>query len=192
MHNLQTNLKVFLKSYKINLLFIYMNVLKAIRTKREVRNYLHKEVPLENILKILEAGRLAQSSKNTQPWHFIVIRNKEKLKKISETTPTGKHIANASFAIALFMENAKLPEIDGTRAMQNMMLAAWELGIGSCWVANFNEKEVKKILKVPESLKLITVVPFGYPADKPKGKKIRKSLEEITHWEYFGSKLIHF
>jgi len=149
---------------------------------------MNKEVNLEIILKILEAGRLSPSSKNSQPWHFIVITDKNNLKKISETTPTGSFIANASFAIALFMENAKLPEIDGARAMQNMMLAAWCLGIGSCWVANFDEDKVKEILKVPRNLKLITVVPFGYPADKPKGKKIRKSLKEIVHWEYFGNK----
>ncbi len=92
-------------------------------------------------------------------------------------------------AIVLLMENAKLPEIDGARAMQNMILAAWEQGVASCWITNFDETQVKRILSAPEHLRLITVVPFGYPKEKRTSrKKIRKPLEEIAHFERFGQK----
>jgi nitroreductase len=166
-----------------------LDTFTAIRTKRELREYEDRTIPHEGLLKILEAGRLAPSSKNSQPWHFIAVRNKEVLKALSRTTPTGAHLAQAPLAIAVFTENAKLPEVDGARAMQNMILAAWELGVASCWITNFDEAEVKRLLAAPEHLRLITVVPFGYPKEKKATrKKIRKRLEEIAHFEKFGQK----
>ena len=165
-----------------------MDTLTCIRKKREVRDYLDKPVPQEALQQILEAGRFAPSSKNSQPWHFIVIRDKESLRKISDLTPTGKHIAHAPFAVAIVMDGAKLPEIDGARAAQNMVLAAWSLGIGSCWVANFYDDGVKDLLGVPQRMKLVSVIPFGYPTEaKTSRKKIRKPMSEMLHYEKFGN-----
>ncbi len=153
----------------------------------KIRDYLDKPIPDESLQRILEAGRLAPSSKNSQPWHFIVIRDKVTLKKISELTPTGEHIAKAPLAIAILMDQAKLPEIDGARAVQNMVLEAWDMGIGSCWVTNFYDDGVKDLLGAPQRMKLVTVMPFGYPIEpKAKGKKNRKPLSEIVHSERFG------
>ncbi len=161
-----------------------MDTFTCIRTRREIRDYLEKPIPDESLSRILEAGRLAPSSKNSQPWHFVVIRDRETLAKISELTPTGEHIAKAPLAIAVLMDGAKLPEIDGTRAIQNMVLAAWDMGIGACWVTNFYEDGVKDLLGAPQRMKLITVMPFGYPTEpKTKRKKVRKPLEEIVHYE---------
>jgi nitroreductase len=163
-----------------------MNTFTCIRTRREIREYLDKPIPEEILQKILEAGRLAPSSKNSQPWLFIVIRNKDTLRKISGLTPTGVHIAKAPLAIAILMDCAKLPEIDGARATQNMVLAAWDLGIGACWVANFYEDGVKDLLGAPQRMKLVTVMPFGYPAEpKTNRKKNRKPLQEMVHYERF-------
>ena len=165
-----------------------MDVLTCIRTRREIRQYLDEPVPQKCVDTILEAGRLAPSSKNSQPWHFIVIRDKETLRKISDLTPTGKHIATAPMAIAIIMEDAKLPEVDGARAGQSMIFAAWSLGIGSCWITNFYDDGVKELLGVPQRMKLITVLPFGYPTEsKAKGKKIRKSINEVVHYERFAN-----
>jgi nitroreductase len=164
-----------------------MDTFTCIRTRRELRDYLDKPIPEECVQQILEAGRLAPSSKNSQPWHFIVVRDKATLRKISDLTPTGKHIADAPLAIAIVMDGAKLPEIDGARATQNMVLAAWSLGIGSCWVTNFYEDGVKDLLDVPQRMKLVTVMPFGYPAEpRTKRKKIRKPISEIVHYEKFA------
>ena len=163
-----------------------MDTLTCIRTRREIREYLDKPIPEEDLEQILDAGRLAPSSKNSQPWHFVVIRDKDTLRKISNLTPTGKHIAEAPFAIAILMDCAKLPEIDGSRATQNMVLAAWSMGIGSCWVTNFYEDGVKELLGAPQRMKLVTVMPFGYPVEpKTNRKKIRKPMSEILHYEKF-------
>ena len=167
-----------------------MDTFTCIRTRRELRDYLDKPIPNETLERILEAGRLAPSSKNSQPWHFIVISDKVMLKKIAELTPTGAHIAKAALAIAILMDAAKLPEIDGARAMQNMVLEAWDMGVGSCWVTNFYDDGVKDLLGVPQRMKLVTVMPFGYPTEpKAKRKKIRKPLSEIVHSERFGQPL---
>jgi nitroreductase len=163
-----------------------VDTLTCIRKRREIREYLDKPVPEECIQEILEAGRLAPSSKNSQPWHFIVIKDKTTLKQISDLTPTGKHIAQAPFAIAIVMDGAKLPEIDGARAGQNMILAAWSLGVGSCWITNFYDDGVKDLLGVPQRMKLVTVLPFGYPKEpRTNRKKVRRPLSEIVHYEKF-------
>jgi nitroreductase len=165
-----------------------LDTFTCIRTRREIRDYLDKPIPDESLQKILEAGQLAPSSKNSQPWHFVIIKSKEALRKISELTPTGAHIAKAPLAIAVLMDGAKLPEIDGARAIQNMVLAAWDLGIGACWITNFYDDAVKDLLGAPQRMKLVSVIPFGYPTEpKTTRKKMRKSLEEIVHYEEFGS-----
>jgi len=164
-----------------------MDTFTCIRTRREIRDYVDRAIPDEALLKILEAGRLAPSSKNSQPWHFVVIKKKETLRKISELAPTGAQIAKAPLAIAVLMDGAKLPEIDGTRAIQSMVLAAWDMGIGSCWITNFYDDAVKDMLGVPQRMRLITVMPFGYPVEpKTTRKKTRKALDEIVHLEKFG------
>ncbi len=166
---------------------VVMDTFTCIRKRREIRDYFDKSIPDESLQQILEAGRLSPSSKNSQPWHFIVIRDRTTLKKISELTPTGAHIARAALAIAILMDAAKLPEIDGARAVQNMVLVGWEMGIGSCWVTNFYEDGVKDLLGAPQRMKLVTVMPFGYPTEpKTKRKKTRKPLNEIVHSERFG------
>ena len=166
---------------------IIVNTLTCIRTRREIRDYRDEPITDRDLQAILEAGRLAPSSKNSQPWHFIVIKDNAMMKKISSLTPTGAHIAKAPLAIAILMDGAKLPEVDGARAVQNMVLAAWDLGIGSCWVTNFYDDGVKELLGVPQRMKLVTVMPFGYPSEpKTSRKKIRKPLEEIVHYEKFA------
>ena len=165
-----------------------VDTLSCIRTRREIRDYLDRPIPQDCIDEILEAGRLAPSSKNSQPWHFIVVRDRGTLSRISDLTPTGKHIAKAPLAIAIIMEDAKLPEVDGARAGQNMILAAWSLGVGSCWVTNFYDDGVKEILGVPQRMKLVTVLPFGYPSEpKTTRKKIRRPISEIVNCEKFGT-----
>lgn len=167
-----------------------MDVEKAIKTKREIRKYNQsKDIDDNTILKILEAGRLGQSSKNRQPTRFIVVRDKEKLLRLSKCTYTGDFLADAKFGVAVITEDAKLPEIDSTRAVQNMMLVAWNLGIGSCWITNFWDKGLE-ILDVPMNgrYRLITVIPFGYlhpDVLKPKGKRLRKEFHEVVFKESF-------
>ena len=168
-----------------------MDVEEVIRKRKAVRRFKPDPIPDDVLLRILEAGRLAPSSKNSQPWHFIVIKNKKTLEELAKTTYTGDFLPDAPLAIAVVLENAKL-ETDGARAIQNMVLVAWKYGIGTVWVTNYWDK-AKKILGIPMSgnYKLLTIMPFGYfpESEKPRGKKKRKPLEEITHFERWGNPL---
>ena len=168
-----------------------MDIEEVIRKKRDIRKFSDKKIPDNILQKILTAGRLSQSSKNSQPWHFVVVKNKDTLRKLATCTYSGDFIPDASLAIAFIMENGKL-ESDIGRCVQNMMLVAWKYGIGSCWITNFWEK-AKDIIGVPmtPNYKLITIIPFGYVSgdDKPKGKKMRKPLSEIAHEEKFGNSI---
>ena len=161
-----------------------------IRTKREIRSYKTDQIPTEIIKKILEAGRLSASSRNSQPWHFIAITDKEKLKQIGENAPTGKYIGNAPLAIAVLLEKNAF-DSDGGRTVQNMMLEAWKYGIGSVWVSNFSNECLKVLgLDKQSDYRILTIVPFGYvqETDKPKGKKNRKDFHEIVSLNEFGTK----
>ena len=114
------------------------------------------------------------------------------LSKIAALTPTGAHIAKAPLAIAVLMDGAKLPEVDGARAAQNMIIAAWEIGIGACWITNFYDDAVKDLLSAPQRMKLVSVIPFGYPKEtKITRKKVRKPIEEIVSYERLGERTYH-
>lgn len=166
-----------------------METLDCIRRRVAVRSFRPKAVPDEVVRRILEAGRLAPSSKNTQPWHFVVIRNPETLRRLAALTSTGPHLAEAPLAIAVVTLQAKLPFVDATRAIQNMVLAAWDQGVGTCWISNFDETGVRDLLRLPEEAVFITAMPYGYPDTPPRrGRKRRKSLDAVVSWEVFGGR----
>ncbi len=161
-----------------------------IKTKREIRKYKPEPIPDEIIRKILEAGRLSASSRNSQPWHFIAITDKEKLSKIAENAPTGRYIADAPLAIAILLDKTGF-DSDGGRTVQNMMLEAWKYHIGSVWVSNFSN-ECLPILGLTKhsAYRILTIIPFGYVQenDKPKGRKNRKPFDEVVSLNGFGKK----
>lgn len=112
-----------------------MQVYDAVRSRLTVREFKSDAVPDSVIRKLLEAGRLAPSSRNLQPWHFIVIKNKDTLRHIAGIASSGRFIADAPMAIAIAMENADRAELDAGRALQQMELVAWEEGLGRCYGA---------------------------------------------------------
>ena len=168
-----------------------MDVMECLRTRLTVRAFRPDPVPAEVVQKILEAGRLAPSSRNLQPWHLIVIRNPDTLRAIGAVATSGRFVADAPMAIAIAMENADRPELDAGRVLQQMELAAWSEGLGTCFVglrvADQN-RQVKELLGIPDRVELITVLPFGYRPEgmRGTGPKQRKSLDEVTHGERFG------
>jgi nitroreductase len=164
-----------------------MDVFEAAAKRIEVKEYQDKPVSKDTIEKILEAGRLSPSAMNMQPWRFIVVRDKDTLRKISDLSPAGRYIANAAFVIAIAVNlNDKWYQIDSARAVQSMMLVAWSLGVGSRWVGGIERDEIKKMLKIPKQLHLLTVIPFGYPKHPVKGIKNRKPLHEVAYLERYG------
>ncbi len=169
-----------------------MDVYDALTKRLTVREFKPDPVPDDVLNRILEVGRLAPSSRNLQPWHFIVIKDSETIKRIGEIATSGRFVAGAPVAIAIAMENADRPELDAGRVLQQMELIAWSEGLGTCFVglrvAEQNQ-QVKELLGIPQALELITVLPFGYRADSRKGTgKNRKALDEIAHSEQFGRK----
>jgi nitroreductase len=165
-----------------------MSVFECVRARLETREFKSDPVPEAVLLKILEAGRWSPSQRNRQPWHFIVVQDRETLRQLGAMAPSGPYLADAALAIVVVTEGARIPLIDGTRAISSMQLVAWEEGIGSCWVGSVDREGVKRLLGLPETCELITVLPFGYPTDATKRlKKRRKPLAQIAHRERFGT-----
>ena len=171
-----------------------MEVYECLRDRRTVRRFAPTPVP-ENVLdRLLNAARWAPSSRNQQPWHLVVVRKRETLAQMGQIAGTGSFIGDAPLAIALVMENADQPAMDGGRALQQMEIMAWSEELGTCFVtltASENEK-IRDLLRIPSRMDLITVVPFGYRSEDFKGRGIsRKPLSEMVHSEAFGNEYMN-
>jgi len=159
-------------------------LLEVIYRRRSVRKYEKKPIPEEILKAILEAGRLAPTAKNLQPWHFIVVRDPE-IKRKLVFTDWNNFIEEASVVIVGCGEmDKKWAVVDVAIALQNMVIAAEALGLGSCWIGAFEEEEVKRALGVPDHLKVVAMITIGYPAERPEPPP-KKKLEEIVHFEKF-------
>ncbi|MBK8905785.1 MAG: nitroreductase family protein [Anaerolineaceae bacterium] len=165
-----------------------MDVFEAIKTVLAVRSYEATPVPPEAVVQILEAGRLTASSMNKQPWHFIVVENPDTLNRLGKLARSGPYLAQAPLAIAVAIEKQSPYGVsDASRAIQSMVLTAWDAGIGSNWVGFKNLGDVGTLLGVPESFEVLAVLAFGYPTQElGKGKKQRKPLAEVASREQFG------
>jgi len=168
-----------------------MNVLEAIRTKRAVRAYRDDPVPDEVVRTILHAGRRAQSAKNDQPWHFLVIRERATLRALAATSPNLAFIAGAPLCVALV---TPLPSekqtilFDAGQAAACMQLAAWELGVVSCLGTVYELEKARTLLGFPRNRHLHLVVAFGYPrpedAQPRAGRREgRRRLDDVVRWE---------
>jgi nitroreductase len=164
-----------------------MDVFETIRTLLAVRSYQDKPVPDPVVRRIVEAGRLTGSGMNRQPWHFIVIRNSETLRRLGALASSGPYVAQAPLAIVVATDKTRFAVSDASRAIQSMLLTAWADGVGSNWVGFGGLENVKAVLDIPVSLEVLAILPFGYPA-RPvgRGKKLRKPLREVAHLERYG------
>jgi len=168
-----------------------MNVFDVIKKRRSVRDFKLDSIPEDVLNKILDAGRLAPSAHNSQNWKFIIIREGEKRKQLAKAAGQD-FIGKASVVIALVslepddIMSCGIPTyaVDLAIAGSYMVLEAWELGIGTCWIGAFPQEEVKKIINIPEKYKVVTMLPFGFPAEMPSPRP-RKKLEEITSYDKF-------
>ena len=157
--------------------------LEFIKNRRSIRSFQDKQIPDNEIQMILEAGRWAPSASHRQPWEFIVIKNKEILEKISKNAFYGKFIKEAPVAIAIvgkIKTSKKWYIIDTSLVSMSMMLMAWALGIGTCWIGAMNREKVKKLLELGEDNYLLTVLPFGYIRGEIPDPKLRKPLNKIV------------
>jgi len=159
------------------------------RKRRSIRRLKPEPVPDEYVNKILEAARWAMSGANAQPWEFIVITESSTLKKIAEYAEYGKFIAQATACIAVFCKETKYYLEDGCAAVENILIAATSLGIGTCWVAGDKKvycPQISNLLKVPSNYKLIALISMGYPLSDTEFRLTnRRPLDHIIHWEQF-------
>jgi nitroreductase len=163
------------------------DVFDTIRTLLAVRSYQSKPVPDALIRQIVEAGRLTGSGMNGQPWHFIVVRDPETLRRLGDLASSGRYTAQAPLAIVVATDKSRFAVSDASRAIQSMLLTAWADGVGSNWVGFGGLDKVKAVLDIPASLDVLAILPFGYPAGAVgKGKKQRKPLREVAHLERYG------
>jgi len=172
-----------------------MSVLDVIRSRGSIRRYEDKPIPRDTLMKILEAARLAQSAANRQPWEFIVVTDPSIKNRLVKAARNQGFVGEAAVVIVCLADPSKSARvgsfqgflIDLAIAIENMALTAWDLGVGSCWIGAFDENMVKEILDIPSGLRVVSLLTLGYPAEQPR-PKIRRSLDEIVHYEKYGGK----
>jgi nitroreductase len=164
----------------------------TILSRRSIRKYTQEKISREEISTILNAGRWAPSGLNNQPWKFVVIQEKETVEKLAGCTHYGNIVSNAPLLIAVYLDQAAM--YNRTKdlqaigaAIQNMLLACCELGLGAVWLGEIlNQKDkVNLILSCPDSMELMAVLAIGHPAEK-NAVSSRKELREICYEETYA------
>jgi len=167
-----------------------LDTYERIRTKIESRNFSPSPVSDEIKKQVLEAARLTGSGMNTQHWRFILIQDRENIKRLAEDSTTGQWVESANFAIIVLTNpQYDFHLVDAGRAIQSMMLAAWNEGVASGIFRGIKLDDLTRDFALPSQLNVAAIVAFGYPAKKILGKKDRKPLTEIAYQEKYGQKL---
>ena len=164
-----------------------MEILEAIRSRRSIRAYESRDVEEDKLVRILDAGRLSPSAGNRQERRFIVVKDASTRKSLSEAARNQAFVAQAPVVIAAcsveteyIMACGQLAyPIDTAIAVDHMTLKAVEEGLGTCWIGAFDEKKVKELLNVPEGVRVVSLLPLGYPSVIQRPSP-RKGLDEIV------------
>ncbi|MFH1612263.1 MAG: nitroreductase family protein [bacterium] len=167
-----------------------MNFFEVIKIRRSIRSYQDKPVEKEKLEKILDTAHLAPSAKNIQPWKIILVDDKKLKENLVEATKGQKFLMEAHCVIVACVNEKECYQelgdyttsfaVDGAIFLDHLILSATALGIGTCWIAKFNEIKIKNILNIPKDYRVIGLTPLGYPAESGKDKG-RKSLSEILY-----------
>jgi nitroreductase len=171
-------------------------VLKVIKERRSIRAYTDEEVSDEDIERLIDAARWAPSAGNIQPWAFVVVKEAETKRKLLHAALNQTLIQEAPVVIVVCADAKRSSRVYGSRgeklysiqdtaaATENILLAAQELGLSTCWVGAFREKEVAKAVKAPRNLRPVAMVAVGYPAERPVAPQ-KRSFNEVVHYESF-------
>ncbi len=173
-----------------------MEVFEAIKGRRSIRAFRKQKVEEETIRSLIEAGTWAPSAGNIQPWEFVIVRKSETKVRLSNAALNQEFLEEASVLIVVCANEIKSFRGYGKRgstlyciqdtaaAIQNIHLAAFSLGLGTCWVGAFDEDETREILRIPEGIRPVAIIPVGYVDEKPEPRR-RQSMNEIVHQESF-------
>ena len=169
-----------------------MSVYETVIARRTVRDYTDRPVEEEMVRKLLQAGRMAPSSSDSQPWHFVVARERETIDKLGQIATQGPFLAGAQVVIAVcVVDDAPRGHLDAGRAIQQMEIVAWSEGLGTCFVGVRDpeqQRQVKALLGIPDDVELITLLPFGYRQEGFRRRGVRrKDMSTIAHRERFGT-----
>ncbi len=175
-----------------------MDAITAIQTRRSVRHFKSDPVPDELVRQVVQAAGYAPSAHNGQPWEFIVTRNDDNKRKLDEGHKYTRFLPRTPVVIVVC---ARFPESprriseakgvqymcvqDSAAAIQNMLLAAHALGLGTCWVGDFTDSDVKEMFGIPDPFAPVALIALGYPEKMPPRAPKRRDVEEIIHWEKF-------
>lgn len=169
-----------------------MDVFTAISNRRSIRKYKSKDVETSKLDRILEAGRLSPSAGNRQEWKFIVVKDNATRQKLAEAAKGQPSVGQAPVVIVACALSSDYVmacgqysyTIDLSIAMAYMILEAWELGLGTCWLGAFYEDKVKEILGIPENIRVVAMTPLGYPDENPD-QRPRNKIEQIVSYEKY-------
>ena len=172
-----------------------MDVFQAIQTRRSIRSYQAKPIEPEKLERVLDAGRLAPSARNMQDWMFVVVQDRLMIRKLAEACNSQSFVAQAPAFIAACSTNPgqsmacgqTRSTVDLSIATAYMILEAWEMGLGTCWLGSFNPEKIKQLLDIPADFEVVAVTPLGYPDGQPAARP-RKALQDVVCYEKFNKK----
>jgi len=194
---MRLKLKAFtLPSHNYNSQVKIMELMEAIKGRRSIRKFKKQDVPAEYINQLVEAASYAPSAGNIQPWEFIVVKNPTVKEKLVKASYGQAQVEQAPVIIVVcadekrssmgYSKRGKTPYClqDTAAATQNILLTAYSLGLGTCWIGAFDEDEAKKALKTPEGVRPVVMIPVGFPDVIPKQRN-KRLLNEINHYDTF-------
>jgi nitroreductase len=173
-----------------------LDVFEAIKKRRSIRAYADEKVSDNDVERLIEAARWAPSAGNIQPWEFVIVKDMETKRKLSDATLNQTFIEKAPVVIVVCADLNRSSRGYGSRgenlysiqdtaaATENILLAAQELGLATCWVGAFHENEVAKAVKAPRNMRPVAIVTVGHPAEEPTAPH-KRSVDEIVHYEAF-------
>jgi nitroreductase len=175
---------------------MFMELLEAIKGRKSIRAFKKQPVPNEAVETLLDAARCAPSAGNIQPWEFVVVKNQAIKRRLAEAALNQKIVEEAPIIIVICADEKRSSLGYGSRgrtlyclqdtaaAAQNILLVAYSMGLGACWVGSFNEDEAKGILKAPDGIRPVALIPLGYPNETPR-QRGRRLLNQIVHYDSF-------
>lgn len=165
-----------------------MNTIDAINKRVSVRKYAQKPVERDLLTQLVDAARRAPTARKIEPWEFIVVTDREILARLGEIADHGPFIAESGACIAVYCDDTKYYLEDGSAATENILLAATDAGLGTCWVAGDKKPyagEVSNILSVPAKYKLVSLISVGWAEVMPEQSRNR-GVEDVIHWDRFN------
>jgi nitroreductase len=173
-----------------------MDVFEAIKGRRSIRSYKKQDVPVDIVNKLVEAAIMAPSAGNVQPYQLVIVRSEKTRQQLSKAAFNQKTLLDAPVVIVVCVDEKQASKKYGDRgkklyciqdtaaSTQNILLAAYSLGLGTCWIGAFNDDDAKKAVNAPKEMRPVAIIPVGYPNESPE-QRSRRSFDEVVFKETF-------